>query len=135
MLSVKSVFDMYKKQALDILKSIIKYVEETVVYFLRGLYDSEGSNYRCRQIFLSNNNTVLLHYVQYLLKKYFSIIATGLHISTKAGAENEMGNRKTIKTKHNNYQISINRKQHVQRFLSMIGFSITEKQLGLKRRK
>ena len=131
----KAFYIWYKQQNLDTLKPYIEHSKDTVANFLRGLYDSEGCNYRYSQIHLGNNNKDLLRYVQHLLKKYFNIHATGPYINTKAGAEHEMGNGKTVKTKHNNYQISINRKQHIQRFLSMIGFSITDKQLGLPRRK
>jgi len=106
-----------------------------VVSFLRGLYDSEGSNYRCKKIWLSNNNKDLLRYVQHLLKKYFGVIAKGPYLNTKAGGISKRRNGEKIKTNHNTYQITIYRKQHIQKFLNEIGFSIKEKQLGLPRRK
>ena len=96
---------------------------------------SEGSNYRCRKIHLSNNNRDLLRYVQYLLERYFSIIATGPYLSIKAGRIGRKRNGEKIKTNHNNYYIAISRKKHVKIFLSEIGFSIRDKQLGLPRRR
>ncbi len=129
----------YKEQNLDTLKPYIEYSRETVANFLRGLYDSDGNHYiykeRYNQIHLYNNNLKLLKYVRHLLEKYFNIHTTGPYLHIEAGAESKMGNGQTAKTNHNNYQISIYRKQHVQRFLNMIGFSIGEKQLGLPRRK
>jgi intein-encoded DNA endonuclease-like protein len=77
----------------------------------------------------------LLHYVQHLLKKYFSISATGPYINTKAGSVHIKRNGEKIKAGHNTYSIAISRKDCVQRYLSEVGFSITEKQLGLPRRK
>ncbi len=129
----------FKEQTLETLKLYIEHDKDTIASFLRGLYDSEGNHYiykrKYNQIRLSNNNTELLRYVQYLLRKYFGIIATGLYIGTKAGAKRKMKNGEIIKTKHDNYQIHINRKQHTQRFLDEIGFNIEEKQLGLPRGK
>ncbi len=136
----KAFYTWYKQQNLDTLKPYIEYSRETVANFLRGLYDSDGGHYiykkkRYSRIHLSNNNKDLLRYVQHLLEKYFGINATGPYISTKAGTENEMRNGKTAKTNHNNYLIVISRRQYTEKFLSMIGFSIEEKQLGLPRRK
>jgi intein-encoded DNA endonuclease-like protein len=124
----------YKGQTLDTLKHYIEHDEKTVAYFLRGLYDSEGYNYRCRQISLSNNSEKLLCYVQYLLMRYFDIIATGPYLCKKAGSVSVKKNGEEIKSNHDIYCIAINRRQHIQRFLSEIGFSIREKQLGQKRR-
>ena len=135
----KAFYIWYKQQNLESLKPYIEYSKETVASFLCGLYDSDGGHYiykrKYSQIYLSNNNLRLLKYTQYLLGKYFNIITTGLHINVKAGTENEMRNGKTAKTNHNNYLIAIYRKQYTEKFLSMIGFSIEEKQLGLPRRK
>ncbi len=130
----KAFYTWYKQQNLESLKPYIEYNKDTVASFLRGLYDSEGCNYRYSHIHLSNNNKDLLKYVQYLLKIYFNIITTGPYLAKKTGEVSTKRGGKKIKRKHNNYSIHISRKQHIQRFLSMIGFSITEKQLGLKRR-
>ena len=67
--------------------------------------------------------------------KYFGINATGPYLAKKAGTESKMRNGEKVKTKHNNYSIAVSRRQHTQIFLDNIGFSITEKQLGLPRRK
>ena len=136
----KAFYTWYKQQNLESLKPYIEYSKETVANSLCGLYDSDGGHYvykkgRNSEISLYNNDKDLLRYVQHLLEKYFNIIATGPHLHAKAGKESKMKNGKIAKTNHDNYRINIKRKQHVQRFLSMIGFSITEKQLGLPRRK
>jgi len=124
----------FKERTLDMLKPYIEHSRETVKHFLQGLYDSEGYNYRCKQIFLSNNNLKLLKYTKYLLKKYFNIKATGPYLVAKAGSIHRNGDGKEIKTNHNIYYTAISRKKDVQIFLSEIGFSIKRKQLGLKRR-
>ena len=135
----KAFYIWYKQQNLDTLKSYIEYSRDTVANFLRGLYDSEGNHYvykkKYNQIRLCNNDKDLLRYVQHLLEKYFNITARGPHINVKAGTENEMRYGKIAKTKHDNHYIAICRKRLVQRFLDEISFSITEKQLGLPRRK
>ncbi len=102
--------------------------------FLRRIYDSESCNYRCKQIFLSNNSIKLLHYVQYLLKKHFDIIATGPYLVTRARMIMKR-NGKVYRRNNDNHQIVISRKLHIQRFLSEVGFSIQKKQYGLPRRK
>ncbi len=136
----KAFYVWYKGQTLKTLKQYIEYDKDTVANFLCGLYDSEGNHYkykkrRYNQIRLCNNDKDLLKYVQHLLEKYFDINATGPYINVKAGVESKMGNGKTIKTKYDNYRINIYRKRYAQKFLSMIGFSIEEKQLGQPRRR
>ena len=130
----KAFYQWYRKQSLESLKQFIEHDKVTVANFLRGLYDSEGYNQRCRQIWLSNNDLELLHYTQYLLKNYFNIVATGPYINRRSGKVSTKRRGEKIKTKHNNYSIAISRRQYIQRFLDNIGFSIREKQLGLKRR-
>jgi len=131
----KAFHRWYRKQTLETLKSYIEYNKDTVKLFLRGIYDSEGYNYKCKQIFLANSNPEILNYIQYLLKKYFNIKTTGPYLIKKAGSINRKRNGERIKTRHNTYSIAISRKRDVQIFLSEIGFSITEKRLGLKRRR
>ncbi len=128
-------YTWYKNQALETSKPYIEHNKGTAKQFLRGLYDSEGCNYRCRRISLYNNDVELLKYVQYLLKKYFDIIAIGPHLHIRAGRISIKRNGEKIKAKKNNYYIAISRRQHVKRFLDEVGFSIQEKQLGLPRRK
>ncbi len=131
----KAFHQWHKKQTVQSLKQYIEHGKETMANFLRGLYDSEGYNYRCRRISLSNNSIKLLYYVQYLLEKCFNIKATGPYLVTMAGTIHTKWDGERIKTNHPNYQIVIARKLHVQRFLSEVGFSMLEKQLGLPRRK
>jgi len=133
--SSKAFYTWYKKQSLESLKLYIEYNKDTVTNFLRGLYDSEGCNYKCKQIYLYNNNKDLLRYVQYLLRKYFNITATGPYLHIKVGDINIKRDGEKIKANHNNYRIDISRKDSIQRFLSEVGFSIREKQLGSPRRK
>jgi len=70
--------------------------------------------------------------VQYLLKKYFDVVATGPYLVHKAGDSWIING---IETRYNDdyYEISISRKLHTQRFLEEIGFTIVRKQLGLKK--
>ena len=106
---------MVRKQNLETLKPCIEYDKDTVRYFLRGLYDSEGSNYRCIRISLANGDLSLLRYAQYLLKEYFNIKATEPYLVARAGSIME---RKGYKRKVNVYRIEIYRKRDVQIFLS-----------------
>ena len=134
----KAFYMWFKEQTLETLKPFIEHNKETVVNFLRGLYDSEGNHYKCKkkysQIRLYNNDTELLEYVQHLLRKYFGIVAKGPYLNGKAGTKSKMENR-IIRKNHNNYQIVIYRKQHTEKFLNEIGFSILEKQFGSPRRR
>jgi len=113
-------------------KPYIEYSKETVRYYLRGLYDSEGNNYRNKQIQLSNSKEKLLKYVQYLLKEYFDIIATGPYLMEKAGDTKVIKGVKRTR-KHDCYEISISKKENIQKFLREIEFSIARRQLGLKK--
>jgi len=104
----------YKRQNLESLKKYIEYDRDTVKHFLRALYDSYGYNYKCEMIHLYNRDINILKYVQYLLKRYFGIISR-LYPRPK--------------------KLIIIRKRHIDKFLNQIGFSITEKQQGVSRRK
>jgi len=131
----KAFYLWYKKceeKGLEGFKKFIEYNKQTVKYYLKGLYDSDGYNYRNRKIHLGNTNIELLEYVQYLLKKYFNIKSTGPYLNKKAGTKTIINGVKTT-TKHNCYYISITRKLHVEKFLEEIGFSIVRRQLGLKK--
>jgi len=117
----------YQKQTLQTLKPYIEHNKNTVKQYLKALYVSEGNNYRCKRITLSNSNLDLLHYVQYLLKKYFDITATGPYICSRPGKKVKIGNW-TGTIRRNVYILAIARKSDVPRFLNEIGFSIKEKQ-------
>jgi intein-encoded DNA endonuclease-like protein len=97
----------YKGQTLDTLKHYIEHDEKTVAYFLRGIYDSEGYNYRCRRISISNNSIKLLKYVQHVLREYFDIIATGPYLVIKAGSVSVKKNGEKIKNNHDIYSIVV----------------------------
>jgi len=58
-----------EKEGLEGFKSYIEYNKETVRYYLKGLFDSDGCNYRNKLIQLYNSKKELLEYVQYLLEK------------------------------------------------------------------
>jgi len=131
----KAFHTWFRKQTLDTLKPYMEYDEDTVKYFLRGIYDSEGCNYRCKRIILYNSDLKLLNYVRYLLKKYFGIMIRGPYLHVRAGSIHMRRDGEEIRTKNNNYYIGIYRMRNIQVFLSEIGFSIAEKQLGLPRRK
>jgi len=131
----KAFYTWYKKteeKGLEGFKSFIEYNRETVRYYLRGLYDSDGNNSGNKRIRLTNSKKELLEYVQYLLKKYFDIIATGPYLVEKAGSIMMINERRATR-KHNCYEISIGKKLYVQKYLEKIGFSIVRKQLGLKK--
>ena len=136
--SSKSFYIWYKKHNLDTLKPFIEHDEDTVACFLRGLYDSDGGHYKhegkYNRISLFNSNLKLLKYTQHLLKKYFNIITIGPYLGTRAGTILKKNGKKYIRKK-DVYHMGIYRKQYIEIFLNKIGFSITEKQLGLPRRK
>ncbi|HEW94166.1 MAG TPA: hypothetical protein ENF47_05635 [Thermoprotei archaeon] len=132
--SSKAFYTWFKRQSLETLKKYIEYDKDTVKYFLRGLYDSEGSNYKCRRISLYNSDLDLLQYTQYLLKRYFGIRATGPYLVTRAGSI-MIRNGRRYRRKVDVYALKICRKRGVQEFLIKTGFSIREKQLGLPRRR
>jgi len=131
----KAFFEWYKKceeKGLEGFKPYVEYSRETVRYYLRGLYDSEGNNYRNKQIQLFNSKERLLKYVQYLLKEYFGIIATGPYLKEEAGSTRVI---KGVEYHYNQdyYVIQIGRKKYAQKYLKEIGFSIIRKQLGLEK--
>ena len=85
------------------------------------------------KIFLINSNLGLLRYTQYLLRYYFNIKAIGPYLVTRAGTIMERSGKR-FRRKVDVYTIEISRRRDAQVFLSRIGFSMREKQLGLPRR-
>jgi len=131
----KPFYEWYKrceKQGLQGFKSFIEYNRETVKYYLRGLYDSEGNNCGNKEIRLYNTKKKLLEYIQYLLERYFGIVTAGPYLQRKAGTKTVINGVKTT-TKYDCYRIVIGRKEHVQKYLEEIGFTIIRKQLGLRK--
>jgi len=131
----KAFVEWYKKceeKGLQGFKPFIEYSKNTTRYYLRGLNDSDGSNYRNRQIQLSNSNIELLKYVQYLLKEYFDIVSAGPYLDREAVTTMVINGVETTAI-HRYYKIQIHRKPHIQKFLREVGFSIIRRQLGLKK--
>jgi len=131
----KAFYLWYKRteeQGLEGFKEYIECSKETVKYYLRGLYDSEGYNYKNKRICLYNTKKQLLKYIQYLLNRYYNVIAGGPCLVHKAGSKIVINGIET-RYKHDYYYIFIGKKQHVRRFLEEIGFTIVRKQLGLRR--
>jgi intein-encoded DNA endonuclease-like protein len=115
------------------LKFYIEYSEETVASFLRAMFDGEGCIYvkfrRERKLLLHNTNKELLSYIQYLLKKYFDIDTTGLHLARKSGKNFNFPNG-VYKTTKNYYYLYICTKSLLN-FHEHISFTIKRKQQRL----
>jgi len=119
------------------LKFYIEYSEETVASFLRAMFDGDGCIYtkirerrKQRILVLTNTNEKLLVYIQYLLKKYFSIEATGPHLSARKNSIRHFPNGKISKTTKDYYYIYIHAKSLLN-FYKHIGFTIKQKQQKL----
>jgi len=56
-------YEKTEKQGLEGFKEYIEYSKNTVRHYLKGLFDSDGNNYRNKQIRLYNSKRVLLEYV------------------------------------------------------------------------
>ncbi|HEW93458.1 hypothetical protein DRN87_02435 [Candidatus Geothermarchaeota archaeon] len=122
----KSFVRWFKEENLDTLKQYIEYNKNTITYFLRGLYDSEGSNYRCIKISLYNTDISLLKYVKYLLAKYYNIKTGKISINGKPGLYyTSYGD--IIKRKRTVYNLYTH-KGYARVFLREIGFTISRKQ-------
>jgi len=131
----KAFYLWYKKceeQGLQGFKEYIEYNKKTVRYYLRGLFDSDGNNYGNKRIRLTNTNKELLGYVQHLLKKYFNVATTGPYLQRKNGTKMIINGVETT-ARHDCYIIQIRRREHIQKYIEEIGFSIVRKQLGLRR--
>jgi intein-encoded DNA endonuclease-like protein len=75
----------FLSQPLGQLKVFIEHCEDCAAAFLRGFFDSEGSVDTNGHVTASNTDTILLRYVQYLLKIFFHIEATGPHLGKRKG--------------------------------------------------
>ena len=124
--SSKAFYYWYKtlRANLNNFRNYVEHNKETVSAFLRGIFDSDGGQhynktYDIYSIRLYNTDLALLRYVQYLLSRYFSI-PSHLYLGGQA-----CNNRKP------RYKIEIYRRPLVERFLEMVGFTITRKQFGL----
>ena len=130
----RAFYNWWTQQTLQTLKPYIEHNKETITAYLRGFFDSEGSNSGNQIIVVYNSNTEILKYMKDLLSKYFGIVASGPLLSKPAGSIMVARNGVFIRKK-DVYRIEIRKRNYVEKFLSEIGFSIREKQHGLKRRK
>ena len=131
----KAFYTWYIKQNLETLKYYIEHSRDCVKYFLRGLYDSEGSHivtlnksYTDQKINLYSSNIRLLKYVKSLLFKYFKIEASGPHINRRAGSKSVKYDGSIIVSRKDRYVLKISKRRHVKLFLKEIGFGIKRKQ-------
>ena len=130
----RAFYNWWTQQTLQTLKPYIEHNKETITAYLRGFFDSEGTNYRNKIIKVYNSNIELLKYVKSLLVKYFGIEVLGPTLATKAGTIMKAKNGEFLRRK-NVYGLEIRKRRHIDEFLYYVGFSILEKQEGLRRRK
>jgi len=104
----------FLEKPLEELKIYIEHCKDCVSAFLRALFDGDGHIYK-RKLMFYNTNKELLVYVQYLLKKYFDVEATGPHL---------------VNGKKDYYYIYI-RAKSLLNFYKYIGFTIKRKQKTL----
>jgi intein-encoded DNA endonuclease-like protein len=124
------LYDFLNKP-LEELKSYIEYNKNCVSSFLQALFNGEATIPKhTRMLRLYNTNKELLIYVQYLLKKYFDIDATGPHLTRKEGSIMHFPNGKIAKTNEDCYYIYI-RAKNLLNFYKYIGFTIKRKQQRL----
>ena len=110
------------------LKELITFIEHDllcVAAFLKGFFDSEGSVDIGGSTTASNSNLETLHYVQYLLKRYFGIETTGPHTGTVEGSILTRRG-KSYRRNVTCYYIYIRRKS-LRRFHEQIGMTISRK--------
>jgi intein-encoded DNA endonuclease-like protein len=121
---------LYKflNRPLEELKIYIEHCKDCVSAFLRALFDGDGHIYKRRLMFY-NTNKELLIYVQYLLKKYFDVEATGPHLATRKGSIRHFPNG-VYKATEDYYYIYI-RANSLLNFYKHIGFTIKRKQKRL----
>jgi len=129
--SSKKLYTFLKSKKLDKLKPYIEYNKNTVRYFLRALYDGDGSNYMNYKITLRITNKKLIDYVKELLYRYFNI-ESRIRIGGVEGEALTIESRSVVR-KRKLWELVITK--HAKMFLKEIGFTITEKRLGLPRRK
>jgi intein-encoded DNA endonuclease-like protein len=94
-------FLLYKflNKPLEELKLFIEHSKDCVGAFLQAMFDGDGSIHKYRRILkLHNTNKELLSYVQYLLRKYFNINATGPHLEIRKNTIRRFPNGKISKT-------------------------------------
>ena len=114
------------------LKDYVEFNRKTVAFFLRGVFDSEGSVIRSGKakiykIKLTNTDLNLLEYVKHLLNKYFGIKVNGPYLERKAGQTSYKKDGEVIRRSKDTYRIEISGIDNVNKFIQEIGFSIVRK--------
>jgi intein-encoded DNA endonuclease-like protein len=122
---------------LEELKPYIEHCKDCVASFLRALFDAEGCIYvkiregkKQRMLTLHNTDKKLLTYAQDLLKRFFNINTTGLHLAKRKGSIIHSPNGKITKTTEDCYYIYV-RANNLLNFYKHIGFTIKRKQQTL----
>lgn len=122
------------------LNDLKPFIEANPRGFIKGVVDSEGSvtvspirweNYRWLQLYIdiSNTNRELLNYTMELLDKFFGI-ESRIRLSYAAGTTFNFLGRRCVRKK-DAYDLIIGKLEHVRKFYSQIGFTITSKQSKL----
>ncbi len=131
----RAFYNWWTQQTLQTLKPYIEHNRETVVTYLRGFYDSEeNNNIRNWEVNVFNSDKRLLEYIKYLQLKYFNIEDIEPNIKVEAGSTMIIIDKAYTKRK-DVYQLKILGRYNVTKFLTLIEFSIKEKQYRLRRRK
>ncbi len=129
----KAFYQWFVSLDMDSLKRYVEHDEENVVFFLRGLFDSDGSitvnkERSLYKVKFSNTNLKLLHYVKMLLRNYFGIEALGPKIEKLRGGVSVKRSGEVITRRRDLYKIEIVGKHNVSTYLENIGFTIWRKQ-------
>jgi len=127
--TTKYILHTYSRHLYEFLcdKDIEKFkpiIESYPAEFIRALFDSDGSVLKPNQLALTNSDIFLLRFVRDLLAEYFGIKAT--IISQKAKRGNIKG-REVKPTKDFYYQLRINSKGDVEKYMKFVGFTIRRK--------
>jgi len=121
----KKFYMWYKKQTLETLRFYIEYDMETICFFLKGIFDSDGSAGKI--ITISSTNLKLLRYIEYLLDRLG--IHSYINIDKEAGGSVRIANREGVRRKRL-YRLIISRYESRRKFMKLVGFSIRRKRLA-----
>lgn len=114
-------------EPLEHTKPFIEHCKRCVAAFLKAFFDGEGS-VGGRRLTVHNSSRQILLYVQYLLRRYFSIETTGLRKGSKPGTFKRNG--KTYRHNKQMYYLHI-RARSLGLFQRFIGFTIERKKRRL----
>lgn len=118
-------------QPFDTFKPFIEHDEQCVTAFLRGFFDSEGHVTVNGIVNGSNTDLNLLRYVQFLLAKYFGIVARGPYLGTRKGSILTRRGR-SYRRNSDCYSIIISKGQ-LEKFQQNVGLTIRRKRLRIER--